>query len=197
VHRTRPLLGTFVEITATGRPAAAMHAAIDAAFAAVARVHRLMSFQESTSDVSRVNRHAATTAVVVHPWTYAVLTTAADLFRRSDGLFDVTVAPELQALGVLPRAVDETRSRRGRGPTVPSSFCPATACASARPVSGSISAGSRRGSPSIVRSTCSETRGYPAASSTPGAIWSASDPTDIASTCAIREISAASWARRW
>ena len=53
-----------------------MHAAIDAAFAAVARVHRLMSFQESTSDVSRVNRHAATTAVEVHPWTYAVLTTA-------------------------------------------------------------------------------------------------------------------------
>jgi thiamine biosynthesis lipoprotein len=108
VHRARPLLGTFVEITATGRPAAALHAAIDAAFAAVARVHRLMSFQESTSDVSRVNRHAATTAVEVHPWTYAVLTTAADLFRRSDGLFDVTVAPELQALGVLPRAADET-----------------------------------------------------------------------------------------
>ena len=108
VHRARPLLGTFVEITATGRPAAALHAAIDAAFAAVARVHRLMSFQESTSDVSRVNRHAATTAVEVHPWTYAVLTTAADLFRRSDGLFDVTVAPELQALGGLPRAVDET-----------------------------------------------------------------------------------------
>jgi FAD:protein FMN transferase len=108
VRRARPLLGTFVEIAVTGRPAATLHAAIDAAFGAVATVHRLMSFHEASSDVSRINRHAATTAVAVHPWTYAVLTTAADLFRRSDGLFDVTVAPELQALGVLPRAVDET-----------------------------------------------------------------------------------------
>ena len=108
VRRARPLLGTFVEITATGRPAATLHAAIDAAFGAVATVHRLMSFHEAASDVSRVNRHAATTAITVHPWTYAVLTAAADLSRRSDGLFDVTVAPELQALGVLPRAVDET-----------------------------------------------------------------------------------------
>lgn len=108
VRRARPLLGTFVEITATGRPAAILHAAVDAAFAAVATVHRLMSLHEATSDVSRVNRHAATTAVAVHPWTYAVLTTAADLSRRSDGVFDVTVAPALQALGVLPRAVDET-----------------------------------------------------------------------------------------
>ena len=108
VRRARPLLGTFVEITATGRPTATLHAAIDEAFETVATVHRLMSFHEASSDVSRINRHAATTAVAVHPWTYAVLTTAADLFRRSDGLFDVTVAPELQALGVLPRAVDET-----------------------------------------------------------------------------------------
>jgi thiamine biosynthesis lipoprotein len=118
VRRARPLLGTFVEITATGRPAATLHAAIDAAFRAIATVHRLMSFHEASSDVSRVNRHAATTAVAVHPWTYAVLTTAADLFRRSDGVFDVTVAPELQALGVLPRAVDEspitTRPRTDR-----------------------------------------------------------------------------------
>jgi len=107
VRRARPLLGTFVEITVTGRPAAAMHAAVDNAFAAIATVHRLMSFHEATSDVSRVNRHAAATAVRVHSWTYAVLTAAADLHRRSDGVFDVAVAPALQAMGVLPRTRDE------------------------------------------------------------------------------------------
>jgi len=127
VRRARPLLGTFVEITATGRPAATLHAAVDEAFAAVATVHRLMSFHEPTSDVSRVNRHAATTAVAVHPWTYAVLTTAADLSRRSDGVFDVTVAPELQALGVLPGAADETpitmRPRAGRAIELLSDHC--------------------------------------------------------------------------
>src|SRR4249920_305763 len=104
VRRARPLLGTFVEITVTGQPAAALHVAVDDAFAAIATVHRLMSFHEAASDVSRMNRHAATTAVVVHPWTYDVLTTAADLHRRSDGVFDVAVAPALQALGMLPRA---------------------------------------------------------------------------------------------
>src|SRR5262245_33576570 len=102
-RRAQPWLGTFVEIDATGSSAASVHAAIDDAFAAVATVHRLMSFHDAASDVSRLNRRAAVEAVRVHPWTYDVLQAARDLRRRSDGAFDVTVAPALQALGLLPR----------------------------------------------------------------------------------------------
>ncbi|HYM01444.1 MAG TPA: FAD:protein FMN transferase [Stellaceae bacterium] len=89
-RRARPLLGTFVEIAASGAPRAMLDAAIDAAFDAVALVHRLMSPRERDSDVSRLNRGAAAKVVVVHPWTYRVLEVALDLERRSAGAFDIT-----------------------------------------------------------------------------------------------------------
>jgi len=115
-RRAQPWLGTFVEIAATGPSAAAVHAAIDGAFAAVATVHRLMSFHEAASDVSRINRHAAVEAVRVHPWTYEVLQAALDLQGRSGGVFDVAVAPALQALGLLPRSPGESQhSMRSTG----------------------------------------------------------------------------------
>src|SRR5262249_43701142 len=55
-RRARPLLGTFVEVMAGGVSRDRLNAAIEKAFAAVAKVHRLMSFHESDSDVSRLNR---------------------------------------------------------------------------------------------------------------------------------------------
>ncbi len=102
IRRARPLLGTFVEIAVAGATISAMEAGVEAAFAAVATVHRLMSFHEATSDVSRLNRGAWSGAIPVHEWTYQVLETALDLNRRSAGMFDVAVAPALQKLGLLP-----------------------------------------------------------------------------------------------
>ena len=99
VRRARPLLGTFVEIAVV--PCAVADAAIDAAFEAVARVHALMSFYDPQSDVSRVNR-GGTRAVTVDAWTFDVLAVAAELNRRSGGLFNIAVAPVLQSLGLLP-----------------------------------------------------------------------------------------------
>jgi FAD:protein FMN transferase len=102
VRRARPLLGTFVEIEVVGAGAQA-DAAVEAAFADVAEVHRLMSFHEADSDVGRLNREAQVRPVVVHDWTYQVLQAAIELNRRSDGVFDIAVAPVLQAKGLLPR----------------------------------------------------------------------------------------------
>ena len=102
MRRARPLLGTFVEITGAGRAAGDLGRAIDAAFEAVARVHRLMTFHDPQSDLSRLNSAAGDSAVRVHPWTYQVLQTALELHRRSAGLFDVAVAPALQQMGLLP-----------------------------------------------------------------------------------------------
>jgi thiamine biosynthesis lipoprotein len=106
ICRARPLLGTFVEITAAGAPRAELNAAVNAAFEAIASVHRLMSFHDADSDVSRLNREAAVRAVGVHDWTFQVLQAAVDLHRRSRGMFDVAVAPALQAMGLLPRLHD-------------------------------------------------------------------------------------------
>jgi thiamine biosynthesis lipoprotein len=106
VRRARPLLGTFVEIAASGAPRDDLHGAIGRAFETVAIVHRLMSFHERDSDVSRLNREAATRPVRVHPWTYEVLRLSSELYAASNGLFDIAVADELQRLGLLPRCDD-------------------------------------------------------------------------------------------
>lgn len=107
VRRARPLLGTFVEIEVAGLARSGMNTAIDAAFEAVAGVHRLMSFHEPDSDVSRLNREAGVRPVSVHAWTYQVLEAAVEMHRRSNGIFDVAVAPALQAMGLLPWLSDD------------------------------------------------------------------------------------------
>jgi FAD:protein FMN transferase len=103
ICRAQPLLGTFVEIRSAGATRAATERAIDAAFAVIDKIHRLMSFHDPDSDVSRLNREACKRSVAVDPWTYQVLDAALVLHRRSRGVFDIAVAPALQRLGQLPR----------------------------------------------------------------------------------------------
>jgi FAD:protein FMN transferase len=106
IKRAQPLLGTFVEIAAAGAVPGALQYSIDKAFGAVAQVHRLMSFHDPQSDVSRLNRQAFRRAVAVHPWTYRVLDAALKFSRRSSGIFDITIAPLLQQRGLLPSGMN-------------------------------------------------------------------------------------------
>ncbi|HKX02336.1 MAG TPA: FAD:protein FMN transferase, partial [Methylomirabilota bacterium] len=84
------MLGTFVEISADGASPAAVHRAIDAAFDAVTRIHRLMSVHDAGSELSRLNRAEPGRTTTLHPWTRAVLRAALELYTASGGLFDVT-----------------------------------------------------------------------------------------------------------
>jgi thiamine biosynthesis lipoprotein ApbE len=59
ICRARQLLGTFVEIRSAGAVRAATEQAIDAAFAVIDKIHRLMSFHDPDSDVGRLNRQNA------------------------------------------------------------------------------------------------------------------------------------------
>jgi FAD:protein FMN transferase len=102
LRRAQALLGTFVEIDVTDANQRDAERAVEAAFSVVAEVHRLMSFHEASSDVSRLNRAASNGAVVVHPWTCAVLEMAVEMNRHSAGAFDIGVAPALQRTGQLP-----------------------------------------------------------------------------------------------
>src|SRR3954468_11778372 len=102
LRRARALLGTFVEIDVTDARGRDAEGAIEAAFSAVADVHRLMSFHDPDSDLSRLNREASGRALMVHPWTYTVLETALDVARRSDGAFDIGMAGALQPPGRSP-----------------------------------------------------------------------------------------------
>jgi thiamine biosynthesis lipoprotein ApbE len=113
-------------------PHDAAEAAVEAAFSAVATVHRLMSFHETDSDVSRLNRSAASHAVKVHDGTYQVLEATRDLYRRSGGMFDISVAPALQTLGLLqalpqlcarPRREREQQAPHTTPPRKSGAFC--------------------------------------------------------------------------
>jgi len=77
--------------------------AIERGFAAVAEVHRLMSFHEPDSDVSRLNRAGAGGAIMVDPQTFAVLEQAQRMAEDSSGIFDITIASDLVAWGFLPK----------------------------------------------------------------------------------------------
>jgi thiamine biosynthesis lipoprotein len=102
VRRARPLLGTFVEISARGISSTALNHAIDRAFAAIERVHRLMSFHDPASDISKLNRAKAGRIVRVHAWTHQVLRHAHRFAVASDGCFDITIAPTLVKWKFLP-----------------------------------------------------------------------------------------------
>jgi thiamine biosynthesis lipoprotein len=102
MRRARPLLGTYVDIEANGRADPVLETAVNAAFEAVARVHRLMSFHDPDSDVARLNRRAACEPVSVDRWTAMVLRQARRIFEATDGLFDCAVGHELMQRGLLP-----------------------------------------------------------------------------------------------
>ena len=97
----RPLLGTLVEIRACGL-ASRVTDGIAAAFAAIERVQRLMSFHDAGSDVSRINAAPVGRKVAVDCETYGVLSYAHELWRRSGGAFDIAIAPSLVSAGFLP-----------------------------------------------------------------------------------------------
>jgi FAD:protein FMN transferase len=102
VRRCRPLLGTFVEVAGSGTDAATLERGITSAFAAVEKVHRLMSFHDPDSDVSRMNREAFPKSVIVHPWTWKVLKTAQQFARDSHGVFDIATGRFLARWGYFP-----------------------------------------------------------------------------------------------
>ena len=62
------------------------------AFAAIERVHRLMSRQHPGSDVSRINRAAAGERIAIGSWTRDALRRAKELHHATEGLFDCTLA---------------------------------------------------------------------------------------------------------
>ena len=98
LRRCRPLLGTFVEIAADAETA------IEAGYAAIAAVHRLMSAHEPDSDLSRVNRFAHLGPVKVAAWTALVLERALFWAKESEGAFDpVRAGKAAIESGYLPR----------------------------------------------------------------------------------------------
>lgn len=102
-RRAQPWLGTLVEISiADPLGDAELMSCFNAAFARIADVHRLMSFHDPASDVSRINQAAIGESVEIHAHTYAVIRCALWIASATGGIFDVTCAPKLVEWGYLP-----------------------------------------------------------------------------------------------
>jgi len=94
-----------VTVRVGGLAEAAGHAAIEAAFAEVARVQALMSFHQADSDLCRLNRQAAGGPTPIDALTFTTVEKALRLAAASDGAFDPTVGAAVVRAGALPEPV--------------------------------------------------------------------------------------------
>ena len=104
IVRARPLLGTLVSIQVHA-PAheAQAAAAVDEAWAVMARIARVMSAHDSQSDLARMSRAVAGQSLTLDPHTMVVLQAARQWQQASAGAFDpVRCAVALVRRGARP-----------------------------------------------------------------------------------------------
>ena len=101
IHRSQPLLGTFVTISAWGADRDAVQCAISAAFDEIRRADVLMSIHRPDSELSRVNAQAASNDVTVSPELFRVIELAQRIAQETDGSFDVTIRPLADLWGFI------------------------------------------------------------------------------------------------
>lgn len=85
-----------------GRDAVGAEAAL-AAFDLIDRIEAQISIYRSDSELAELNRRAITESVVVEPRLFALLQQACELYRETNGAFDVTSGPLSQAWGFSRR----------------------------------------------------------------------------------------------
>jgi thiamine biosynthesis lipoprotein len=99
----RYMMGTSIEVRPIGGDAPVRQAAIDEAFAAFAEIDRLMSNYRDDSELTLVNRRAATEAVDVSEPMFRVLEAAHRVGAASNGAFDISVGPLVRLWGFHDR----------------------------------------------------------------------------------------------
>jgi len=118
-----PAMGSTYTLKIAGATGVAPAAAHEAVHDALQAIERLMSTYLADSELSRLNHAPAGTPFALSADTFAVLALADEIARDTDGAFDVTVAPLVDAWGFGPSrdrrivAEDERRallSRVGR-----------------------------------------------------------------------------------
>jgi len=96
VHRvkySREVMGTLAAVTALAADEATARAAVEAAYARLEDVNRLMSDYVADSEIGRLNQLPAGGSLVVSPETCTCLAQALSVAERSGGAFDVTCRP--------------------------------------------------------------------------------------------------------
>ena len=89
----RLVMGTFARAVVIAEDSNTAKKCIETALAEIHKVDDLMSDYKSDSEISRVNKDAAKTAVHLSQSTYEVLQRSIEFSKLTDGAFDVTVGP--------------------------------------------------------------------------------------------------------
>lgn len=110
ITRCKPLLGTYVELIITSE-VESEDTLIDmsiAAYAEIEKIESLMSFHDLDSELSHLNNSAYINSCQVSSDTEQVLLKALELSKLTQGLYDISIAPELVKQGLLPNKGIET-----------------------------------------------------------------------------------------
>ncbi|MHB8900849.1 MAG: FAD:protein FMN transferase [Thermoguttaceae bacterium] len=104
VHISRKAMACEFEIVLNaGQYESGTEVALDA-LELVEQLEAQLSYFRPDSQVSHINRTAADEPVPVEPGLFSLLVTAAEIFRESDGAFDLTAAPLWKAWGFARRS---------------------------------------------------------------------------------------------
>lgn len=95
IKRSRPLLGTFVEIEIQDAKLSerVLGDLAEISFGRIARVQSLMSFSDPSSELSRLNACGHLHPLTINEWTREVIAEAQRLGRVSEGVFDIARSP--------------------------------------------------------------------------------------------------------
>ena len=94
-------MGTYANVILVTADSTADAPRAHAAHAVLWRIDSLMSNWTTTSEVARINRVAGLQTTVIDPEVATVVDSSLELFRESDGAFDITVEPLMRAWGFL------------------------------------------------------------------------------------------------
>jgi len=103
--RAQPWLGTIVEISVQGENEYQCTTWINEAFKEIQTVHTQMSFHDENSELSQLNRRAHLESIQCSDSVREVLKFAKDMYSRTDGAVDVSVAPVLVKEKFLPNHI--------------------------------------------------------------------------------------------
>jgi len=93
VKHAQTVMGTFAEVTAVAPDQATARRAVEAAYARLKDVNRLMSDYVADSEIGRLNALSAGQSLRVSPETFHCLRRALEIAEQSAGAFDVTCRP--------------------------------------------------------------------------------------------------------
>ncbi len=97
------LMGTFVEIEASGKKKSQVVEGVEAAFSEIRRLERILSKYDKESEIARVNETAHIAPLKISAETFTLLEEALNFSRLSEGAFDITVGVVLDLWGLAQK----------------------------------------------------------------------------------------------